>query len=158
MLDRESACNRVFLARRFVLFGADGVGLRFEPARSFFKLAAAPRSIMSSPLPYYRTNQTSSDVGVIGMITASARHRCTSSEESSEWPRTRSPLFARTFVPRASGHQKLTGGLPRGSADMAYCNRLLYLCLPPSQAPKQFFQDYKSQPVSHGADGVGLCV
>jgi len=32
---------------------------------------------MSSPLPYCRTNQTSSDVGVIGMITASARHRWT---------------------------------------------------------------------------------
>jgi hypothetical protein len=29
---------------------------------------------MSSPLPYCRTNQTSSDVGMIGMITASARH------------------------------------------------------------------------------------
>jgi hypothetical protein len=61
MLDRESVCNRVFLARRFALFGADGVGLRFEPARSFFKLAAAPRSTMSSPLPYCRTSQTSSD-------------------------------------------------------------------------------------------------
>src|SRR6516165_1927120 len=35
MLDRESACNRVFLARRFVLFGADGVWPGFEPARSF---------------------------------------------------------------------------------------------------------------------------
>src|SRR6516162_5429281 len=35
MLDRESACNRVFLARRFVLFGADGVWLGLEPARSF---------------------------------------------------------------------------------------------------------------------------
>ena len=34
MLDRESACNRVFLARRFVLFGADGVGLRFKPVLS----------------------------------------------------------------------------------------------------------------------------
>src|SRR5262252_2412014 len=77
MLDRESACNRVFLARRFVLFGADGGGLRFEPARSVFKLAAAPRSTMSSPLPYCRTNQTSSDVGMIGMITASARDRWT---------------------------------------------------------------------------------
>ena len=43
MLDRESACNRVFLARRFVLFGADGVGFRFEPAHFVFKLAAAPR-------------------------------------------------------------------------------------------------------------------
>jgi hypothetical protein len=32
---------------------------------------------MSSPLPYCRTNQTSSDVGMIGMITASARHRWT---------------------------------------------------------------------------------
>jgi hypothetical protein len=32
---------------------------------------------MSSPLPYCRTNQTSSDIGVIGMITASARHRWT---------------------------------------------------------------------------------
>ena len=32
---------------------------------------------MSSPLPYCRTNQTSSDVGMIGMITASARRRCT---------------------------------------------------------------------------------
>jgi hypothetical protein len=30
---------------------------------------------MSSPLPYCCTNQTSSDVGMIGMITASARHR-----------------------------------------------------------------------------------
>ena len=40
-----------------------------------FELAAAPRSTMSSPLPYCRTNQTSSDVGMIGMITASARHR-----------------------------------------------------------------------------------
>src|SRR5215471_15328694 len=68
MLDRESACNRVFLARRFVLFGADEVGLRFEPARSF----SSPRSTMSSPLPYCRTNHTSSDVGMIGMITASA--------------------------------------------------------------------------------------
>jgi hypothetical protein len=28
---------------------------------------------MSSPLPYCRTNQTGSDVDVIGMITASAR-------------------------------------------------------------------------------------
>ena len=28
---------------------------------------------MSSPLPYCRPNQTSSDVGMIGMITASAR-------------------------------------------------------------------------------------
>src|SRR6516162_3325638 len=35
MLDRESACNRIFLARGFFLFGAGGVGLRFEPARSF---------------------------------------------------------------------------------------------------------------------------
>src|SRR6516162_690751 len=68
MLDRESACNRVFLARRFASVRA----------RSFvFKLAAAPRSTMSSPLPYCRTNQTSSDVDVIGMITASARHRWT---------------------------------------------------------------------------------
>ena len=39
MLDRESACNRVFLARRFVLFGADGVWLgssllvRFQAGR-----------------------------------------------------------------------------------------------------------------------------
>ena len=39
MLDRESACNRVFLARRFVLFGADGVGfgssllVRFQAGR-----------------------------------------------------------------------------------------------------------------------------
>ena len=37
MLDRESACNRVFLACRFVLFGADGVGLPvqacFQPGR-----------------------------------------------------------------------------------------------------------------------------
>src|SRR5215470_5816375 len=74
MLDRESACNRVFLARRFVLFGADGVGLRFKPV---FNLAAAQRSTMSSPLPYCRTNQTSSDVGMIDMITASARHRWT---------------------------------------------------------------------------------
>src|SRR5215469_2901740 len=74
MLDRESACNRVFLACRFVLFGADGVGLRFKPV---FNLAAAQRSTMSSPLPYCRTNQTSSDVGMIGMITASARHRWT---------------------------------------------------------------------------------
>src|SRR5215831_11425185 len=73
MLDRESACNRVFLACRFVLFGADGVGLRFKPV---FNLAAAQRSTMSSPLPYYRTDQTSSDVGMIGMITASARRRC----------------------------------------------------------------------------------
>jgi len=32
---------------------------------------------MSSPLPYCRTNQTSSDVGMIDMITASARRRCT---------------------------------------------------------------------------------
>jgi hypothetical protein len=32
---------------------------------------------MSSPLPYCRTNQTSSDVGMIGMITASARYRWT---------------------------------------------------------------------------------
>src|SRR6516225_6333941 len=32
---------------------------------------------MSSPLLYCRTNQTSSDVGMIGMITASARRRCT---------------------------------------------------------------------------------
>ena len=32
---------------------------------------------MSSPLPYCRTNQTSSDVGIIGMITASARDRWT---------------------------------------------------------------------------------
>ena len=32
---------------------------------------------MSSPLPYCRPNQTSSDVGMIGMITASARRRCT---------------------------------------------------------------------------------
>src|SRR5262249_20757187 len=40
-------------------------------------LAAAPRSTMSSPLPYCRTNQTSSDVGMIGIITASARHRWT---------------------------------------------------------------------------------
>ena len=32
---------------------------------------------MSSPLPYCRTNQTGSDVDVIGMITASARHRWT---------------------------------------------------------------------------------
>ena len=69
MLDRESACNRVFLA--------DGVGIRFEPCSFVFKLAAAPRSTMSSPLPYCRTNQTSSDVGVIGMIAASARHRWT---------------------------------------------------------------------------------
>ena len=30
---------------------------------------------MSSPLPYCRTNQTSCDVGMIG-ITASARRRC----------------------------------------------------------------------------------
>src|SRR5215471_20447893 len=74
MLDRESACNRVFLARRFVLFGADGVGLRFKPV---LNLAAARRSTMSSPLPYCRTNQTSSDVGMIGMITASARNRWT---------------------------------------------------------------------------------
>jgi hypothetical protein len=36
-----------------------------------FKLAAAPRSTMSSSLPYCRTNQTSSDVGMIGMIMAS---------------------------------------------------------------------------------------
>src|SRR5262249_2943951 len=49
MLDREAACNRVFLARRFVLFGADGVGLRFKPV---FNLAAARRSTMSSPLLY----------------------------------------------------------------------------------------------------------
>src|SRR6516165_5478876 len=68
MLDRESACNRVFLARRFASVRA----------WSFvFKLAAAPRSTMSSPLPYCRTNESSSDVGVIGMITASARHSWT---------------------------------------------------------------------------------
>src|SRR6516165_6438210 len=77
MLDRESACDRVFLARRFVLFGADGVGLRFEPARSFSSWPLPRGSTMSSPLPYCRTNQTSSDVGMIGMITASARRRCT---------------------------------------------------------------------------------
>ena len=50
MLDRESACNRVFLARRFVLFGADGVGLRFEPARSFSSWPLPRGSTMSSPL------------------------------------------------------------------------------------------------------------
>src|SRR6516165_7056123 len=70
MLDRESACDRVFLARRFVLFGADGVGLRLEPARSFSSWPLPRGSTMSSPLPYCRTNQTSSDVGMIGMITA----------------------------------------------------------------------------------------
>jgi hypothetical protein len=32
---------------------------------------------VASPLRYCRTNQTSSDVGMIGMITASARHRWT---------------------------------------------------------------------------------
>src|SRR6516225_7332327 len=32
---------------------------------------------MSSPLPYCRTNQTSPDVCMIGMITASAQRRCT---------------------------------------------------------------------------------
>src|SRR6516164_704619 len=66
MLDRESTCNRVFLARRFASVRA---------CSFVFKLAAAPRSTMSSPLPYCRPNQTSSDVGMIGMITASARHR-----------------------------------------------------------------------------------
>ena len=68
MLDRESACNRVFLAHRFASVRA---------CSFVFKLAAALRSTMSSPLPYCRTNQSSSDVGVIGMITASARHRWT---------------------------------------------------------------------------------
>src|SRR5262249_39943673 len=68
MLDRESACNRVFLAHRFASVRA---------CSFVFKLAAAPRSTMSSPLPYCRTNQSSSDVGVIGMITASARDRWT---------------------------------------------------------------------------------
>ena len=53
------------------------LGFGSSLARSFFKLAAAPRSTMSSPLPYCRTNQTGSDVDVIGMITASARHRWT---------------------------------------------------------------------------------
>jgi len=68
MLDRESACNRVFQARRFASVRA---------CSFVFKLAAAPRSTMSLPLPYCRTNQTGSDVDVIGMITASARHRWT---------------------------------------------------------------------------------
>jgi hypothetical protein len=38
---------------------------------------------MSSPLPYCRTNQTSSDVGMIGMITASARRNATGPSENS---------------------------------------------------------------------------
>ena len=42
MLDRESACNRVFLARRFVLFGADGVGIRFEPCSFVFQAGRCP--------------------------------------------------------------------------------------------------------------------
>ena len=43
MLDRESACNRVFLARRFVRFGADGVGLRFEPCSFVFQAGRCPQ-------------------------------------------------------------------------------------------------------------------
>jgi hypothetical protein len=43
MLDRESACNRVFLVRRFVLFGADGVGLRFEPCSFVFQAGRCPQ-------------------------------------------------------------------------------------------------------------------
>src|SRR5215469_9606956 len=74
MLDRESAFNRVFLAVALFCSAPMELGFRFKPV---FNLAAAQRSTMSSPLPYCRTNQTSSDVGMIGMITASARHRWT---------------------------------------------------------------------------------
>jgi hypothetical protein len=77
---------------------------------------------MSSPLPYCRTNQTSSDVDVIGMITASARHRWTNSsmisrararacaqggpDSESEFP----PLHGFPSIMRAiSGAHKNTG-------------------------------------------------
>jgi hypothetical protein len=57
---------------------------------------------MSSPLPYCRTNQTSSDVGMIGMITASARHRWPCRQRNGTKPkffndfsRARAPVRAR---------------------------------------------------------------
>src|SRR5215472_9212431 len=77
MLDRESACNRVFLAPSLCSVRRRWRWASVRACSFVFKLAAAPRSTMSSPLPYCRTSQTSSDVGVIGMITASARCRWT---------------------------------------------------------------------------------
>ena len=52
---------------------------------------------MSSPLPYCRTNQTSSDVGMIGMITASARRRCTRTGDAME-PSENSSMISRARV------------------------------------------------------------
>ena len=53
----------------------------FEPVRAslvrFFKPAAALRDRQCRHAALCRPNQTSSDVGIIGMITASARHRWT---------------------------------------------------------------------------------
>src|SRR5262249_30599623 len=78
----EPEQRRIALTAWFAAVAPDGLkrchqSLAWARACSFvFKLAAAPRSTMSSPLPYYRTDQTSSDVGMIGMITASARRRC----------------------------------------------------------------------------------
>ena len=52
MLDRESACNRDVLARRFVLFGADGGGLRFEPARSPGRCPEIDNVVTAALLPH----------------------------------------------------------------------------------------------------------
>jgi hypothetical protein len=70
---------------------------------------------MSSPLPYCRTNQTSSDVGMIGMITASARRSCTygdaiePSRNSSMISRARGHAGTRAHAQgKARHHQRLT--------------------------------------------------
>ena len=89
MLDRESACNRVFLARR--------CWASVRP-RSFSSWPLPRGSTISSPLPYCRTNQTSSDVGMIGMITANARRRRTRTGNAME------PSKNSSMISRARGH------------------------------------------------------
>jgi hypothetical protein len=91
MLDRESACNRVFLARRFVLFGADGVGASVR-ARSFvFQAGGCPEIDNVVTAALCRPIETSSEVD----DNKRARHR---------WPGRQQPSrkFRLTVAARAA--------------------------------------------------------